>query len=229
SMLGDSGLNKTNVKAEECRAMVEQQKWDQATNCWNEAEVLIEALTDGVSFYNVLEREGLDRRSLRLLTHVERLFEKHVRPFEGDDLNLLMNGAVRKKLKIIPDSVQWTESSQAVFTHQSGDFMKPVIDTVDWLLVNTPLNVSVYNGQLDLICDTIGTELWVSRLRWPDLRKFSARDRLAFHVGNDDSRTAGFYKQYNNFRFFWIMRAGHMVPSDNPAAALKMVDMIISH
>lgn len=44
SMLGDSGLNKTNAKAEECRSFVEREEWDEATNCWNQAEVLIETV-----------------------------------------------------------------------------------------------------------------------------------------------------------------------------------------
>jgi hypothetical protein len=82
-------------------------------------------LTDGVSFYNVLQREAMDRRALHLMTYVgefcicnnirysvlilERLHETHVRrPFENDDLASLMNGVVRKKLKIIPDSVTWS-------------------------------------------------------------------------------------------------------------------------
>lgn len=38
------------------------------------------------------------------------------------------------------------------------DFMKPVIDIVDQLLAAN-VNVTVYNGQLDLIVDTMGEEL----------------------------------------------------------------------
>lgn len=36
--------------------------------------------------------------------------------------------------------------------------MKPVIDTVDQLLAAN-ISVTVYNGQLDLIVDTMGEEL----------------------------------------------------------------------
>lgn len=42
-----------------------------------------------------------------------------------------------------------------VFSSMSGDFMKPVIDMVDELL-DAGVNVTVYNGQLDLIVDTMG-------------------------------------------------------------------------
>lgn len=37
----------------------------------------------------------------------------------------------------------------------AGDFMRPVVDIVDQLLT-AGVNVTVYNGQLDLIVDTMG-------------------------------------------------------------------------
>ena len=37
----------------------------------------------------------------------------------------------------------------------AGDFMRPVVALVDQLLA-AGVNVSVYNGQLDLIVDTMG-------------------------------------------------------------------------
>lgn len=42
----------------------------------------------------------------------------------------------------------------------AGDFMRPVVDVVDQLLT-AGVNVTVYNGQLDLIVDTIGNLLSV--------------------------------------------------------------------
>lgn len=45
--------------------------------------------------------------------------------------------------------------AEEVFSYMSGDFMKPVVDIVDQLLT-AGVNVTVYNGQLDLIVDTMG-------------------------------------------------------------------------
>lgn len=42
-----------------------------------------------------------------------------------------------------------------VFLNMEADFMKPVISIVDELL-EAGVNVTVYNGQLDLIVDTMG-------------------------------------------------------------------------
>lgn len=45
--------------------------------------------------------------------------------------------------------------SEAVFASMAGDFMKPVVNIIDELLA-AGVNVTVYNGQLDLIVDTVG-------------------------------------------------------------------------
>ena len=45
--------------------------------------------------------------------------------------------------------------AEEVFSNMAGDFMKPVVDIVDQLLA-AGVNVTVYNGQLDLIVDTMG-------------------------------------------------------------------------
>lgn len=45
--------------------------------------------------------------------------------------------------------------AEEVFSNMAGDFMRPVVDVVDQLL-SAGVNVSVYNGQLDLIVDTMG-------------------------------------------------------------------------
>lgn len=45
--------------------------------------------------------------------------------------------------------------AEEVFTNMAGDFMKPVVDIVDQLLT-AGVKVTVYNGQLDLIVDTMG-------------------------------------------------------------------------
>lgn len=48
--------------------------------------------------------------------------------------------------------------AEEVFSYMAGDFMKPVVDIVDQLLT-AGVNVTVYNGQLDLIVDTMGNLL----------------------------------------------------------------------
>ena len=57
----------------------------------------------------------------------------HVDAYATDPLTELMEGEVKTFLGI-PDTVTWGGQSNDVFSAQSGDFMKPVIDIgeFDW-------------------------------------------------------------------------------------------------
>ncbi|XP_035209628.1 serine carboxypeptidase-like 51 [Stegodyphus dumicola] len=138
-----------------------------------------------------------------------------------------MNGKIRQKLNDIPKNVTWGGQSSDVFEALAGDFMKPVVDSVLSLLVNeTYIDVNVYNGQLDLIVDTVGTLNWVETLPWPGLKGFIKAPKKPMSFTAD--RTGGFSKSFKQFSFFWILKAGHMIPADAPLTALEMLDMIIS-
>ncbi|CAH9072747.1 unnamed protein product, partial [Cuscuta europaea] len=65
----------------------------------------------------------------------------------SSDLNTLMNGAIKTKLKIIPENIQWRRQSSVVFANMRGENMKPRI------------------SEVDLICATKGTEAWVQKLK----------------------------------------------------------------
>uniref|UniRef100_A0A8C1GYJ7 Carboxypeptidase n=1 Tax=Cyprinus carpio TaxID=7962 RepID=A0A8C1GYJ7_CYPCA len=115
--------------------------------------------------------------------------------------------------------------AEAVFESMAGDFMKPVVDIVDQLLA-AGANVTVYNGQLDLIVDTVGQEIWVKRLKWDGLQYFNKMKWTALEDPQTESQTGAFYKTYKNFAFYWILKAGHMIPSDQGPMALRMLKMV---
>ena len=83
------------------------------------------------------------------------------------------------------------------------------------LLNETSVEVNIITGQLDLIVDTPGTMRWVNRLKWNEAVGFKNAVRRPIYV---ESILEGFYKNYDKFTLFWINRAGHMVPADNPIA-----------
>lgn len=140
-------------------------------------------------------------------------------------MSQLMNGLIRKKLKIIPEDCSWGAQASYVFLSMEEDFMKPVISIVDELL-EAGVNVTVYNGQLDLIVDTMGQEAWLRKLKWPQLSKFNQLKWKALYTNPESLETAAFVKSYENLAFYWILRAGHMVPSDQGDMALKMMRLV---
>jgi serine carboxypeptidase 1 len=53
----------------------------------------------------------------------------------------------------------------------------------------------------------------MSKLQWPHLKDFMAAKRVPLYpsTGKAKKATGAFYQEYMNLRFFWILKAGHMV------------------
>jgi serine carboxypeptidase 1 len=235
SYLDGKQLDTANAKAAECQKLVDNTQWYDATTCWGEMEDLIGQLTAGVSWYNILKAGGTDDWSkkvslksnkYRKTTVKERAFHRRVGHLQSDALNDLMNGKIRQKFgSTIPAKVKFGAQGGAVFDQQWGDFMTPNYDTVDNLL-NRGVKVTVFNGQLDLICNTLGVELWLKRLQWQYRDNFLNSAKTSFGP-SDRSEVWGFQKGYKNLQFFYILRAGHMVAHDVPWPALEVVKKIV--
>ncbi|KAL1323549.1 hypothetical protein AAHE18_13G024000 [Arachis hypogaea] len=242
SRLDDNGLQKSNSVAEKIKQQIEEGKFVDATNSWSELESVISQNSNSVDFYNFLVDAGSDSVALssamelglfrefsmnrysKYLTSMRLSSSSSLYPGGGNDLDTLLNGVIKKKLKIIPQNVTWGGQSDGVFTNLESDFMKPRINEVDQLLAKG-VNVTIYNGQVDLICATKGTEAWVRKLKWEGLQNFLNKERTPLYCGSDKT-TKGFVKSYKNLHFYWILGAGHFVPTDQPCVALDMVSAI---
>uniref|UniRef100_A0A671M292 Carboxypeptidase n=1 Tax=Sinocyclocheilus anshuiensis TaxID=1608454 RepID=A0A671M292_9TELE len=201
SLLDDNGLDEVTKAAKAVLEAVRQGQYQKATDLWSITENVVEQI------------KPMD------------FSRRHIRPLHRQSLSELMNGPIRQKLGVIPKNVTWGGQAEAVFESMAGDFMKPVVDIVDQLLA-AGVNVTIYNGQLDLIVDTMGQELWVKQLKWDGLQYFNKMKWTALEDPQTQSQTGAFYKTYKNFAFYWILKAGHMIPSDQGPMALRMLKMV---
>ncbi|XP_048234444.1 serine carboxypeptidase-like 51 [Ricinus communis] len=234
SRIDKNGLEKANSLAEKIKQQISDGQYVDATNSWADLEGVISTSSNSVDFYNFLLDSGMDPVSLTaaelsqgiaMKRYMRYLSSLKSSPGANDgDIDSLMNGAIKEKLKIIPANVSWGGQSDSVFSSLEGDFMRPRINEVDELLAKG-VNVTVYNGQLDVICATKGTEAWVGKLKWEGLPNFLNLERTPLYCGAD-SLTRGFTKSYKNLHFYWILKAGHFVPVDQPCIALNMVGAI---
>ncbi|KAJ8345401.1 hypothetical protein SKAU_G00295940 [Synaphobranchus kaupii] len=226
SLLDDYGLAEVTKAAEAVQRAVDQGLFQKATELWSITESVVEQNTNGVNFYNILTADPDERANQTAgAGYLDALKRRHIQPLHRQSLSQLMNGPIRKKLGVIPHNVTWGGQAGEVFTSMEGDFMKPVVDIVDQLLA-AGVNVTVYNGQLDLIVDTMGQELWVKKLKWAGLPSFTQLRWTPLEDPTSPDQTSAFFKVYNNFSFYWILKAGHMIPSDQGAMALKMLRMV---
>lgn len=221
SLVDLSGYKSINESVQKVVNSIQAGDWSTATDQWGAAQTVVELSTNGVNFYNIL-KWGQEEKS-SLFAGKSGLSRRMLARFHQDDLSALMNGKIKEKLGIIPKKVVWGGQADEVFATQSVDFMKPVTEIVDELIQDTKLAVVVYSGQLDLIVDTVGTEAWVYRLT--NSEAFQQADRKPI-LDPVTRLTSGYVKTADNFSFYWILDAGHMIPSDNPETALKMLKMI---
>ncbi|XP_052817805.1 retinoid-inducible serine carboxypeptidase-like [Mya arenaria] len=220
SLVDQAGYKAINDSVKKVLQDIAAGQWSEATGAWGSTQTVVDLQTNGVNFYNIL-KWGQQESSSRFTGN--SIGDWLLSKLHAESLDDLMNNEIREKLGIIPKQVKWGGQSNEVFETQSEDFMKPVVDIVDDLIQNTNLKVVVYSGQLDLIVDTIGTEQWVYTLSIADKYREASRKPILDPVSH---LTSGFVKTVDNFSFYWILDAGHMVPSDNGATALKMVRMI---
>uniref|UniRef100_A0A0E0LXZ6 Carboxypeptidase n=1 Tax=Oryza punctata TaxID=4537 RepID=A0A0E0LXZ6_ORYPU len=231
SRLDENGLYLSDRLAQQIKAQVKATQFLEAENTWQNLESIILEEANSIDFYNFLKDDSLSaattttQRLLASLGQSRRRYSSYLSSkvtkeggFEG-----IMNTVIRDKLRIIPKNVTWREQSDDVFEALAGDFMKPRIHEVDELL-KLGLNVTIYSGQLDLICATKGTLDWIQKLKWDGLKNFTSSRRVPLYCsGGEADGTQAFLKSYKNLKFYWILGAGHMVPIDNPCPALKML------
>ncbi|TXG58392.1 hypothetical protein EZV62_016221 [Acer yangbiense] len=176
SRMNNNGLNISNSLALNIKQQIAEGKYENATSTWEELENVIAEYSNNVDFYNFLFDDGNSpisaTKQFKGLARIDRYSrylstKKSSKADAGGsdvDLDSLMNGPIKKKLQIIPENVTWGGQGDLVFSAMTGDFMKPRIKEVDELLAKG-VNVTVYNGQVDLICCTKGVEAWVQKLK----------------------------------------------------------------
>ncbi|KAI3989769.1 hypothetical protein MKX01_040739 [Papaver californicum] len=200
SRLGTNAAEESNSMAKKIKQQIKDGQLKDATESWGELEELIIANSNSVDFYNFLLDSTNDPLSLSTTAYSSK----------EEPLN------------------RWGGQSGLVFAAFEGDFMTPRINEVDMLLAEG-VNVTIYNGQLDLICSTKGTEAWINKLKWEGLKKFQNLGRTPLYCQDDkgsNKATKAFTKSYKNLQFYWILGAGHFIPVDQPCVALQMITNI---
>jgi cathepsin A (carboxypeptidase C) len=128
---------------------------------------------------------------------------------------------VRKELGVAERS--WTSCNMVVHTFMLGDWVTNMESNVVNLL-NNKVNVLVYSGDKDYICNWRGGEAWTHTLSWSKKEEFNQSNYKKWNV---NEQVAGQYKNIDNLTFLRVYEAGHMVPMDQPGVALEMLHQLI--
>ena len=116
----------------------------------------------------------------------------------------------------------------------TNDFEISLIPEVQHLLANQ-IDILIYQGNLDLACNTAGAKRWTSNMAWKGQAEFVGKELKPWQsVISGKEQTAGKFKEVNvkmvegdekttRFALVTIDGSGHMVPQDQPEIALDML------
>jgi carboxypeptidase C (cathepsin A) len=123
------------------------------------------------------------------------------------------------------DDISWEACNMLVHTEMLGDWMGNFADDIPILLSNN-VRVLVYSGTEDWICNYLGGENWVNNLNWDGQKTFQNLDLMPWIIQN---KTAGLAKSWKGFSWLEVFDAGHLVPMDQPANSLDMLNRFIKN
>ncbi|MEW5315793.1 MAG: hypothetical protein WDW38_007198 [Sanguina aurantia] len=128
----------------------------------------------------------------------------------------LNSKAVRAQLHV---NRTWEGCSMDV----NADFFSDISRAYDGLLpemLADGIRVLIYAGERDLICNWLGNLRWVDSLAWDGAAEWALTSEEPWQ---SDGKVAGSVRSSGPLTFLKVARAGHMVPMDQPQAALDMI------
>ncbi|KAJ3195834.1 hypothetical protein HK101_010928 [Irineochytrium annulatum] len=156
---------------------------------------------------------------------------------EANLKSYLNTPAVRQALHVTPELVQatnndsaWAMCSDTVGQQVGlGDFKDkiPATDTVIPKLIDAGLAVYLINGDLDYILHYVGLERTIGNMTWAGSEGFPSDAPL--RPWSVDGTQLGLRTYARGLTYFRVFKAGHMVPLDQPAAALSILTDLLTN
>lgn len=147
-------------------------------------------------------------------------------------IETLMNRPDIKRDLGVPNSIDFQSCNMMVnqqFMFQ-GDSMRNSAALLPELLADG-VRVLVYAGEADFMCNAMGNREWVlsfDNIFHDEIIQAVPKSIRAVPLGGEVPRRMGYVQKAGpgagNLAFAWINEAGHMVPHDQPATALHMLN-----
>jgi cathepsin A (carboxypeptidase C) len=144
--------------------------------------------------------------------------------YDFDNIEKYLNQAtVQSQLGV---SKKWGSCNMAVNLQfqLAGDWMRDFSHMIPDLL-HDGVEVLIYAGDEDYICNWLGNKAWTKALEWNSKDAFNSADDVEWQV---EGKTAARHRNAGSFHFMQIFEAGHMVPMDQPSVSLEMVNAFIT-
>lgn len=137
---------------------------------------------------------------------------EYIQSFDNKLNTNTMNIIIRPMLGV-PTTIFYDVHREHVVNAFKNTLMVPAVDRVEYILNNTDIPVTIYNGNLDAVSNTPGQLEWVNNLNWSGQSTFLESPRLPIFV---KGLLEGHYRNSTRLQFYWVNVAGQSAPLDNP-------------
>jgi len=197
-----------NQSVQTCQGEISNQQWNAAENdCGNIMQEVLQA-AGNINVYNI-----------QLQCNPAPLC------YNFDVITAYLNLAKTQQSLGVQGNIQWEACSDSVNEMFGVDREESFAFDVPTLL-NSGIRVLVYSGKLDLICNYFGGVAWTNAINWPGQNAFINTPLHSWKVG---TQVAGQAKSAQGLTWLQVEAAGHMVPHDQPAAALALLKTFLNN
>ncbi|GAB2276808.1 hypothetical protein Dimus_011522 [Dionaea muscipula] len=140
--------------------------------------------------------------------------------YDFSNIDQYLNQQSVKSALGVGNNIDWVACSTGVYDNMLQDWMRNLAVGIPTFLDQGVIQVLIYAGEDDLICNWLGNSRWVHAMKWSGQDKFASASEVPFQV---DGTAAGLLTKYGPLSFLKVHNAGHMVPMDQPRAALEML------
>mmetsp|Transcript_12791 Transcript_12791/g.24286 ORF Transcript_12791/g.24286 Transcript_12791/m.24286 type:complete len:525 (+) Transcript_12791:223-1797(+) len=111
--------------------------------------------------------------------------------------------------------------------HLLADFHQSFAEELTTLLDSGMYKVLIYSGQLDVIISAASTEAMLFHLQWSQQDKFLDAKRSKWYADPASDSVSGYVQSTGPLTYVVLRKAGHIVPYDQPVAALDMITRFV--
>ncbi|CAK4069478.1 unnamed protein product [Aphanomyces euteiches] len=125
----------------------------------------------------------------------------------------------------LPSTFNYSTGNGQIFVSFTADLATnyaPFVETV----LNAGLRVILYAGDADMACNWQGNNVWPNLLSWHGAKDYAKTDFKPFKVNGTE---VGQFRATSQLAFVRLYNAGHMVPRQQPVAALSVLTHLLQN
>jgi cathepsin A (carboxypeptidase C) len=141
--------------------------------------------------------------------------------------------STRQALHVSSEVKEWQSCNTAVDVMFMSDWMRNFHHELVEMMEDD-IRVMIYAGDVDFICNWMGNKAWTMNLDWTGKQSFTSETDHNWMYNNGEKDVHGGMVRTGRPRqgkgaltFLQVFEAGHMVPMDQPQAALSLLNTFL--